>query len=61
MNYTGQALWARGFFVSTVGIDGETIREYIEKQEEEDKRLAQLNLFRRKERDKDDREEKPEE
>jgi hypothetical protein len=44
-----------------VGIDEETIREYIEQQEEEDKRLAQLNLFQRKERDKDDREEKPEE
>jgi len=45
-NYTGQSLWARGFFVSTVGIDEETIREYIGQQEEEDKRLDQLDFFR---------------
>lgn len=45
-NYTGQSLWARGFFVSTVGIDQETIREYIRQQEEEDKRIDQLELFR---------------
>ncbi len=44
-NYTGQSLWARGFFVSTVGIDKETIREYIGQQEEEDKRIDQLELF----------------
>ena len=45
-NYTGQALWARGFFVSTVGVDDETIREYIRRQEDEDQRLDQLDLFR---------------
>ena len=44
-NYTGQSLWARGFFVSTVGIDEETIRLYIQKQEEEDKRSDQLDIF----------------
>lgn len=48
-NYTGQALWARGFFVSTVGIDDATIQEYIQHQEQEDKRLDQLELFRSKE------------
>ena len=53
-NYTGQAFWARGFFVSTVGIDEETIREYIQHQEEEDKRLDQLDLFRSKEADEED-------
>jgi putative transposase len=37
---------ARGFFVSTVGRDQEVIREYIRKQEEEDKRLEQMNLWR---------------
>lgn len=47
-NYTGQSLWARGFFVSTVGVDEETIRAYIRHQEEEDKRLDQLDLFRSK-------------
>lgn len=53
-NYTGQAFWARGCFVSTVGIDEETIREYIQHQEEEDKRLDQLDLFRSKEADEED-------
>jgi REP-associated tyrosine transposase len=37
--------WARGFFVSTVGKDGTMIREYIKNQEEENKKLDQLELF----------------
>ena len=45
-NYTGQSLWARGFFVSTVGIEDAIIREYIRQQEEEDRRADQLHLFR---------------
>ncbi len=45
-NYMGQHFWARGFFVSTIGRDEKTIREYIKKQEEEDKRLDQMNLWR---------------
>ena len=32
--------------MSTVGRDEAVIREYIQKQEEEDKRLDQLNLWR---------------
>ena len=43
---SGQHFWARGYFVSTVGRDTEVIREYINKQEEEDKRLEQMNLWR---------------
>ena len=42
-NFVGQHFWARGYFVSTVGRDEKTIREYIRKQEQEDKRLDQLN------------------
>jgi putative transposase len=45
-NFVGQHFWARGFWVSTVGRDEKVIREYIRKQEEEDKRLDQLNLWR---------------
>jgi len=45
-NFVGQHFWARGFFVSTVGRDERLIREYIQKQEEEDRRLDQLNLWR---------------
>ncbi len=44
-NFTGQHFWARGYFVSTVGRDEATIREYIRNQESEDKRLEQLNLW----------------
>ena len=44
-NFTGQHFWARGYFVSTVGADEETIREYIKQQENEDRRLDQLSIF----------------
>jgi len=44
-NFVGQHFWARGFWVSTVGRDEGVIREYIRKQEEEDKRLDQLRLW----------------
>ena len=44
-NFSGMHFWARGYFVSTVGRDEKTIREYIRNQEEADKRLDQLKLF----------------
>ena len=44
-NFTGQHFWARGYFVSTVGADEKTIREYIKRQENEDRRLDQLSTF----------------
>ena len=44
-NFVGQSFWARGYFVSTVGRDEATIREYIRNQEQEDKRLDQMNLW----------------
>ena len=44
-NLRGQSFWARGYFVSTVGLDEETIREYIKKQEKEDERHDQLHLW----------------
>ena len=45
-NFVGQHFWARGYFVSTVGRDEAVIREYIRKQEQEDARLDQLNMWR---------------
>jgi len=45
-NFVGQHFWARGYFVSTVGRDENMIREYIRKQEFEDQKLDQLNLWR---------------
>jgi len=45
-NFVGQHFWARGYFVSTVGRDEAAIRDYIRKQEQEDMRLDQMNLWR---------------
>ncbi len=44
-NFTGQSFWARGYYVSTFGRDEETIRKYIRKQGQVDKRIDQLKLF----------------
>ena len=44
-NFTGQHFWARGYYVTTVGRDEKAIREYIQKQEAEDRRYDQLTLF----------------
>ena len=41
----GQDFWARGYLVSTVGLDEALVREYIRKQDQEDRRLDQLKLI----------------
>lgn len=46
-NFVGHKFWARGYYVSTVGADEKTIRAYIQKQEDEDRRLDELSLFDR--------------
>ena len=43
--FVGKNFWARGYFVSTVGRDEETIRKYIRHQESEDRRIDQLGLL----------------
>ena len=43
-NFVGQNFWARGYFVSTVGRDEAAVRDYIRRQEAEDKRLEQMKL-----------------
>ncbi len=43
-DFRGQHFWARGYFVSTVGRDEEKVRRYIKQQEDEDKRLDQLQV-----------------
>ncbi len=45
-NFTGQHFWARGYYVSTARRDEDVVREYIRRQEEEDQRLDQRNMFR---------------
>jgi putative transposase len=44
-NCSGHRFWARGYFVSTVGRDEETIRTYIKDQELQDRELDQLSLI----------------
>jgi putative transposase len=43
-NFTGEVFWARGYFVSTVGLDETMVRTYIRNQEEEDERYDQMKL-----------------
>jgi putative transposase len=43
-NFIGESFWARGYHISTVGLDEDAIRKYIREQEAEDARLEQLSL-----------------
>jgi len=43
-NFTGEVFWARGYFVSTVGLDEGMVRAYIRHQAEEDERYDQMKL-----------------
>ena len=44
-SFKGYHFWARGYFVSTVGLDEGTIRKYIQNQEENDRKRDQGRLF----------------
>ena len=44
-NFTGENFWARGYFVSTIGLDEEVVRAYVRHQEIEDNRYEQMKLF----------------
>jgi len=43
-NFTGEHFWARGYFVSTVGLDEDMVIEYIRNQEKTDEQRDQLRL-----------------
>ena len=43
-NFKGERFWARGYFVSTVGLDEQMVREYIRAQDERDKYFDQMDL-----------------
>ncbi|MCU7906234.1 MAG: transposase, partial [Candidatus Thiodiazotropha sp. (ex Epidulcina cf. delphinae)] len=43
-NFNGENFWARGYFVSTVGLDEMVVREYIRDQERNDAHRDQLVL-----------------
>ena len=42
----GRHVWARGYFVSTVGINSEVIKKYVRNQEEEQIREDQLRIWK---------------
>ena len=49
-NFTGEHFSARGYYVSTVGLDEDVedvVRQYIQNQEAEDERLDQLRNGRK--------------
>jgi putative transposase len=39
-----KSIWGKGYFVSTVGIDEEVIRRYVQSQAEEETGQAQLEF-----------------
>jgi len=41
-NFTGFHFWARGYYVSTVGLDEKVVRAYIREQEDEEKRQENM-------------------
>jgi len=43
-NFNGESFWARGYFVSTVGLDENMVIEYIRNQEKDDEHRDQLKL-----------------
>ncbi|BBA33777.1 transposase IS200-family protein [Methylocaldum marinum] len=43
-NFTGLHFWAKGYCVSTVGLDEQVIRAYIRHQEAEERRIEQLYI-----------------
>ena len=47
--YGNRNFWAKGYFVSTVGLNAETVKEYIKNQEKED--MMQDNLSNKEYKD----------
>ncbi len=39
--YWGNHFWARGYFVSTIGIDEDLIKRYVAYQEKEEKQMEE--------------------
>lgn len=39
--YWGNHFWGRGYFVSTVGLDEEVIKKYVNHQEKEEKKIEE--------------------
>jgi len=43
--YWGRHFWAKGYCVSTVGLDEKRIRQYVKWQKEKDRKAEQLKLW----------------
>ena len=43
--YWGRHFWAKGYCVSTVGLDEAKVRKYVKWQQEKDRRMEQLKLW----------------
>jgi len=43
-NFNGEHFWARGYYVSTVGLDEEMVRAYIRNQEAQDEYRDQMSM-----------------
>jgi putative transposase len=43
--YWGRHFWAKGYCVSTVGLDEEKVRQYVKWQQIKDRRMEQLKLW----------------
>lgn len=43
-NYHGKSFWSRGYFVSTVGLDEEVVKEYVRNQEQLDKQADGIQI-----------------
>ena len=43
-NFKGENFWARGYFVTTIGLDEEMVRAYVRNQDKEDAHYDQLKL-----------------
>ena len=44
--YWGRHFWAKGYCVSTVGLDEEKIRKYVRWQQVKDQRMEQMKLWK---------------
>jgi putative transposase len=44
--YWGLHIWARGYLVSTVGIDRDVIKQYVRQQQDDEMRGEQLRLWK---------------
>ena len=43
-NFTGLHFWARGYCVSTIGLNEEDIRRYVREQEDADQKQSRLEF-----------------